>query len=205
MWNNQCFCLHVYYVNHARIRSWNQPVVSIEGKVLKQQREPLIRFELTTDCLRFRHATWLIQTLVIGVKYDTFVGRQKHVKKILFVLNIRKITLIMYMPNAYVFSMCMYFSLPWLESKTYTLIDWRRLHLNVQWVHRHFHRYKVGIMWVFFVWFVIILNCLVLSSVRIHLIIHTGVLFDSCFYWTINSREVPDHTSQCGTECDIVC
>ena len=39
------------YVNHARIRSWNQPVLSNESKVScsRKQREPLMGFELTTD------------------------------------------------------------------------------------------------------------------------------------------------------------
>jgi len=39
------------YVNHARIRSWNQPVLSNEGKVScsRKQRGPLLGLELTTD------------------------------------------------------------------------------------------------------------------------------------------------------------
>jgi len=39
------------YVNHARIRSWNQPVLRNEGKVScsSKQLEPLMGFELTTD------------------------------------------------------------------------------------------------------------------------------------------------------------
>ena len=39
------------YVNHAQIRSWNQPVLSNEGKVScsRKQRGPLIGLELTTD------------------------------------------------------------------------------------------------------------------------------------------------------------
>jgi len=39
------------YVNHARIRSWNQPVLSNEGKVScsTKQRQPLMGLELKTD------------------------------------------------------------------------------------------------------------------------------------------------------------
>ena len=39
------------YVNHARFRSWNQPVQSNEGKVScsRKQREPLMGLKLTTD------------------------------------------------------------------------------------------------------------------------------------------------------------
>ena len=39
------------FVNHARIRSWNQLVLSNEGKVscLRKQQEPLIGLELSTD------------------------------------------------------------------------------------------------------------------------------------------------------------
>jgi len=38
------------YVNHAPIRSWNQPVLSNEGKVpcSRKEREPLMEFKLTT-------------------------------------------------------------------------------------------------------------------------------------------------------------
>ena len=44
MWNKQ-----FAYVNYARIRSWNQPVLSNEGRVswLRKQREPLMGLELT--------------------------------------------------------------------------------------------------------------------------------------------------------------
>ena len=39
------------YVNHARIRPWNQPVLSNERKVScsRKQRVPLMRLELTTE------------------------------------------------------------------------------------------------------------------------------------------------------------
>ena len=39
------------YVNQAWIRSWNQPVLSNEGKVScsRKQRKPLTGLELTTD------------------------------------------------------------------------------------------------------------------------------------------------------------
>ena len=44
------------YVNHARIRSWNQPVLSNESSfLLKEQREPLMGLELT-DIHRLRDA-----------------------------------------------------------------------------------------------------------------------------------------------------
>ena len=38
-------------VNHARIRSWNQPVLSNKGKVScsRKQQGPLLGLELTTD------------------------------------------------------------------------------------------------------------------------------------------------------------
>ena len=47
------------YVNHARIRSWNQPVLSDEGWVscLRKQQEPLVGLKLTTDQLRATRAT----------------------------------------------------------------------------------------------------------------------------------------------------
>ena len=47
LWNKQLFA----YVNHARIRSWNQPVLSNESKVScsRKQRGPLMGLELTTD------------------------------------------------------------------------------------------------------------------------------------------------------------
>ena len=54
------------YVNHARIRSWNQPVLSNEGKVSgsRKQRGPLLGLELTTD----RHPPTTSQTRsVLGV------------------------------------------------------------------------------------------------------------------------------------------
>ena len=39
------------YDNHAQFSSWNQPVLSNEGKVYcsSEQQEPLFRFELTPD------------------------------------------------------------------------------------------------------------------------------------------------------------
>ena len=39
------------YANHAQIRSWNQPVLSNEGKVpcSRKQREPLLETGLKTD------------------------------------------------------------------------------------------------------------------------------------------------------------
>ena len=48
------------YVNHARIRSWNQPVLSNEGKVScsSKQRGPLLGLELTTE----RHPPTTSQT-----------------------------------------------------------------------------------------------------------------------------------------------
>ena len=63
MWNKQIFA----YVNHAQIRSWNQPVLSNESKVScsMKQRGPLMGIELTTDryppitsqtCYPLRHA-----------------------------------------------------------------------------------------------------------------------------------------------------
>ena len=47
LWNKQLYA----YVNHARIRSWIQPVLSNESKVSysMKQREPLMRLEFTTD------------------------------------------------------------------------------------------------------------------------------------------------------------
>ena len=59
------------YVNHARIRSWNQPVLSNEGKVScsRKQRGPSLGLKLTTDRYPpttsqtrypLRHATSLI-------------------------------------------------------------------------------------------------------------------------------------------------
>ena len=47
-------------VNHDRIRSWNKPVLSNEGKVScsRKQRKPLLGLELTT----VRHAPNLSQT-----------------------------------------------------------------------------------------------------------------------------------------------
>mgnify|MGYP000488247438 CR=1 FL=1 len=48
------------YVNQARIRSWNEPVLSNEGKVScsRKQRGPLLGLELTTD----RHPPTTSQT-----------------------------------------------------------------------------------------------------------------------------------------------
>ena len=39
------------YVNHTRIRSWNQPVLSNKGKVScsRKQLEPLMGLEIKTD------------------------------------------------------------------------------------------------------------------------------------------------------------
>ena len=47
LWNKKLFA----YVNHARIRSWNQPVLSNESNVScsRKQRGPLMGLELTTD------------------------------------------------------------------------------------------------------------------------------------------------------------
>jgi len=47
------------YVNHARIRSCNQPVLSKEGKVsgYRKQFEPLMKLEFTNDRLWVRCAT----------------------------------------------------------------------------------------------------------------------------------------------------
>ena len=41
----------IAYVNHARIRSWNQPVLSNQSKVScsRKQRGPLMGLELTTN------------------------------------------------------------------------------------------------------------------------------------------------------------
>ena len=48
------------YVNHAPIHSWNQPVLSNEGKVSYSRKEqgPLLRLKLTTD----RHPSTKSQT-----------------------------------------------------------------------------------------------------------------------------------------------
>ena len=42
---------HLLMLNHAQIRSWNQPVLSNDGKVLcsRKQREPLLGTGLKTD------------------------------------------------------------------------------------------------------------------------------------------------------------
>ena len=47
LWNKQSFA----HVNHARIRSWNQPVLSNESKTScsRKQRGPLMELELATD------------------------------------------------------------------------------------------------------------------------------------------------------------
>ena len=39
------------YVNHAQMHSWNQPVLSNEGKEFcsRKQRQPLMGLELTSD------------------------------------------------------------------------------------------------------------------------------------------------------------
>jgi len=39
------------YVNHARIHSWNQPILSNEDNIScsRKQQQPLIGLELTTD------------------------------------------------------------------------------------------------------------------------------------------------------------
>ena len=46
-------------LNHARIRSWNQPVLSNTRKVScsRKQRGPLMGLEPTTSTLRVRRAT----------------------------------------------------------------------------------------------------------------------------------------------------
>ena len=47
LWNKQLFA----YVNHAQIRSWNQPVLNNESEVSysRKQRRPLLGLKLTTD------------------------------------------------------------------------------------------------------------------------------------------------------------
>jgi len=56
------FRLYIFfaYVNHNRIWSWNQPVLSIEGKVScsSKQQEPLMWLELLAD----RHPSIMSQT-----------------------------------------------------------------------------------------------------------------------------------------------
>ena len=49
------------YVNHARIRSWNQPALSNEGKISssRKQRDPSLGLKLTTD----KHPPTTSQTL----------------------------------------------------------------------------------------------------------------------------------------------
>jgi len=56
---SNCFA----YVSHARISSWNQPVLNNEGKVTcsRKQRERLVGLELTTD----RHPPITSQTRYI--------------------------------------------------------------------------------------------------------------------------------------------
>jgi len=51
-------------VNHAQICSWNQPVLSNDGRVycLRKQREPLIGFKLTTD----RHPPIMSQYVLLS-------------------------------------------------------------------------------------------------------------------------------------------
>ena len=52
----------VWLWNHARIRSWNQPVLSNKRKVScsRKQRGPLVGLEPTTSELRLRRATHCI-------------------------------------------------------------------------------------------------------------------------------------------------
>ena len=64
------------YVNHARIRSWNEPVLSNEGKVScsRKQQKPLMGLELTTD----RHPPTTSQTrypLCHAAPYVTLFNR----------------------------------------------------------------------------------------------------------------------------------
>ena len=63
------------YVIHARIRSWNQPVLSNEGKVScsRKQQGPLLGLELTTDRhpLRVRRGTHCDTPPKYVLKLDT--------------------------------------------------------------------------------------------------------------------------------------
>ena len=49
----------IAYVNHARISSWNQPVLSNKGKVSysRKQRGPSMGLEPTTSTLQVRRVT----------------------------------------------------------------------------------------------------------------------------------------------------
>ena len=64
------------YVNHARIRSWNQPELSNQSNVScsRKQRGPLVGLELTTDryppitdqtCYPLRHAAYIISSSIL--------------------------------------------------------------------------------------------------------------------------------------------
>jgi len=59
------------YVNHAQICSWNQPVLSNEGKIScsRKQLEPLMGLELTTDRRDIHNATPPIRETVVTI-YD---------------------------------------------------------------------------------------------------------------------------------------
>ena len=50
-------CSHFTCINHAQIRSWNQPVLSNEGKYScsMKQREPLLGLKLTADRYPLTH------------------------------------------------------------------------------------------------------------------------------------------------------
>ena len=60
------------YVDHARISSWNQPVLSNEGKVScsRKQQGPLLGLELTTD----KHPPTTSQTLTF-LQLDALMSR----------------------------------------------------------------------------------------------------------------------------------
>jgi len=54
-------------VNHAKIHSWNQPVLSNESKVSCQREpvKPYLGYELTTDLLRVRRATYCTTLFIV--------------------------------------------------------------------------------------------------------------------------------------------
>ena len=79
LWDQASFA----YFNHARIRSWNQPVLSNEGTVSCSQkhREPLMGLELTTVRLpsttrqtryQLHHAASVVHKLRNSVLHPTF-------------------------------------------------------------------------------------------------------------------------------------
>jgi len=51
------------YINHAQMHSWNQTVLSNEGKVScpRKQQKPLMGLEFTTDQLQIRCATQCVR------------------------------------------------------------------------------------------------------------------------------------------------